>query len=648
MTLSRRLLVILTLLLGLAFGVLAFGGHYFVRQWVETNLLQSAEMVRNILMATRRIYHHQFIDSGLPINEKTLGFLPAHALHRISKDLNNWDKSGFTFNNVSDRPRNPFNKADAVEMAAIEHFRQHPQEELRFTPFTTEDGQPYYLYARPIRVEKYCLQCHGQKAEAPETIRLNYDEAFGYQEGDLRGILSIKVPAAPLEAQATASLLALLGGGVVTLGLLGIGIAWAVGRHVIRPLTVLETHIRDAASGDLSQRITGLSGEFAQVGDAFNRMAGSLAREHVQREASEARFRTIFEQNALGIALVGTDGRWLRVNQRLCDFLGYTEPELLARTFQDISHPDDLATDLNQVQRMLSREIDSYAMEKRYIGKDGRVLWANLTVALVWKASGEPDFFISAVEDISSRKAAEEASRVSNTARREAEKSLIEAQASSLKELQQARRAALSLMEDAHAARLKTEAAADRLGQSEARFRALVEQSLAGIYIIQGGYFRYVNPGFAHIFGYASSAELIDKVPLDALISPDDRGRVTENIRRRVEGEMTDIQYTFRGLRRDGTVIDVEVHGRIFDYQGKPAVIGLILDVTARKLVEEELLRRNAELERFNRAMIGRELDMVELKRQINELSKILGREPPYDLDFLDQTSGKDKSSHGG
>lgn len=463
MTLSRRLLLILALMLGIGLGILALGGQYYVRQWAEANLLESAEKVRNVLMATRRIYHHQFIDSELPINDKTLGFLPAHALHRISKDLHDWDKSGFTFNNVSDQPRNPFNRADAVEMAAIAHFRAHPQEELRFVPFTNESGQSYYLYARPIRVEKYCLQCHGRKEDAPETIRLNYDEAFGYQEGDLRGILSIKVPAAALESQARASLLALFGVGIFTLGLLGIGIAWAVGRHVIRPLAVLEEHIRVVAGGNLTKRITGLTGEFGQVAEAYNRMAENLAVEHARREESEARFRTIFEQSALGIAIVGIDGCWLRVNQRLCDFLGYSEAELMTRTFQDLTYPDDLKADLDQVQRMLNHEIDRFVMEKRYVSKSGQVLWANLTVALVWKASGEPDFFISAIEDIRHRKAAEAESQASAAARLKAEQSLLETQRTALIEQQQARRAALSLLEDATAARTKAERAENEL-----------------------------------------------------------------------------------------------------------------------------------------------------------------------------------------
>ena len=86
---------------------------------------------------------------------------------------------------------------------------------------------------------------------------------------------------------------------------------------------------------------------------------------------SEARFRSAFEWSPIGIALVGLDGRWLEVNRALCEIVGYTEDELRALTFQDITHPDDLEADLAQAERLFSGEIPSYQMEKRYLRKDG-------------------------------------------------------------------------------------------------------------------------------------------------------------------------------------------------------------------------------------------------------------------------------------
>ncbi len=131
----------------------------------------------------------------------------------------------------------------------------------------------------------------------------------------------------------------------------------------------------------------------------------------VQLRESEARFRATFEQAAVGIAHVRPDGRWLRVNQRLCDIVGYTREEMLARTFQDITHPDDVERDLNGARQLLAGEIPIYSVEKRYLCKNGQTVWVNVTVSLVRRASGEPDYQIVVAEDISDRKRAEEAQR---------------------------------------------------------------------------------------------------------------------------------------------------------------------------------------------------------------------------------------------
>jgi PAS domain S-box-containing protein len=130
---------------------------------------------------------------------------------------------------------------------------------------------------------------------------------------------------------------------------------------------------------------------------------------------SEQRFRATFEQAAVGVAHVGTDGRWLRVNDKLCEITGYSREELSGMTFQDITHPDDLGEDLDQLRRLLAGEIETYSMEKRYFRKDGSVVWINLTVSLVRGASGEPAYLIAVIEDVSRRRRAEGALRASET-----------------------------------------------------------------------------------------------------------------------------------------------------------------------------------------------------------------------------------------
>ena len=124
---------------------------------------------------------------------------------------------------------------------------------------------------------------------------------------------------------------------------------------------------------------------------------------------SETRFRATFEQAAVGIALVGLDGRWLRVNQKLCDIVGYTSAELLVRTFQDITHAEDLEADFAHVHQMLTNEISTFSTEKRSYHKNGAIVWINLTVSLVRTDVGIPDYFVAVIEGIGERKQAEQA-----------------------------------------------------------------------------------------------------------------------------------------------------------------------------------------------------------------------------------------------
>ena len=122
----------------------------------------------------------------------------------------------------------------------------------------------------------------------------------------------------------------------------------------------------------------------------------------------QERFRGAFESSAIGMALVGPDGTFLEVNPSLCELVGYTDTELVGSTFQQITHPDDLESDLVQVGLMLAGEISTYRMEKRYLHRDGHIVWILLSVSLVRDAEGEPVHFVSQIEDISERKRAEQ------------------------------------------------------------------------------------------------------------------------------------------------------------------------------------------------------------------------------------------------
>ncbi len=130
-------------------------------------------------------------------------------------------------------------------------------------------------------------------------------------------------------------------------------------------------------------------------------------------EQSEAKFRETFDQAAVGMAHVGLDGQWLRVNRRLCSMLGYSEAELLQKNFQELTHPDDLAADLANAADIANGRRATYSMEKRYTRKDGSVLWANLTVSLLRDKDGNPLHYISVVEDATARKNAEAAQALS-------------------------------------------------------------------------------------------------------------------------------------------------------------------------------------------------------------------------------------------
>lgn len=252
----------------------------------------------------------------------------------------------------------------------------------------------------------------------------------------------------------------------------------------------------------------------------------------------DLRLEASFEQAPIGMAHVGLDGRWLRVNDQCCAITGYGRQELLEGRYEHFTHAEDLPQDLAQVERLLSGEAERYAMDKRYNRKGGGSVWVNLTVTLIRDADGAPDFFVVVIQDISDRK--------------HVESNLID---------------------------------------SEARYRAIFDSAVEAIAVIDSrGTMQSINPAVQRIFGYAPS-ELIGKnvrtlMPQRIAREHDgylDRYRVTH--KRAIIGVGREVE----GMRKDGTPLAIDLSVAEWERGGQTFFTGIMRDITPRREAEAAL-----------------------------------------------------------
>jgi diguanylate cyclase (GGDEF)-like protein/PAS domain S-box-containing protein len=153
-----------------------------------------------------------------------------------------------------------------------------------------------------------------------------------------------------------------------------------------------------------------LRGEGAEIVGGVAVARDITPRKHAEeaRRHAQERFELVFEQAPIGMALLTPEGRWVRVNQALLTITGYTHDELLAKTLEEVTHPDDLSTDLEYVRRLLAGEIRHYEMERRYFHARGHVISTVLSVSLMRDRQGRPQHFIAQIQDITERKMMEE------------------------------------------------------------------------------------------------------------------------------------------------------------------------------------------------------------------------------------------------
>ena len=278
MRLQTKILATTAIIFLIHFLSVEYLSHRQVKEDVIRSLSGDVRVIRGMLMSLRDVYQRHFLDHDIPINEQTLGFLPAHAISRISREFRGWVDTGLSFNNVSDVPRNPDNAADPVELEAIRFFQENQEQKERMVPYTNDQGEPFYHFSQPIWVKPSCLKCHGAPEEAPLSIQSRYQTAFNYKIGDLRGVLSIKLPARIIE-QRVASLtrqnilshsVGFLAAFLVLFVLLK--------RTLLSPISHLKNVALKLAAGNYQAR-AGVSGsdELAQVANIFDQMADQIS-----------------------------------------------------------------------------------------------------------------------------------------------------------------------------------------------------------------------------------------------------------------------------------------------------------------------------------------------------------------------------------
>lgn len=309
----------------------------------------------------------------------------------------------------------------------------------------------------------------------------------------------------------------------------------------------------------------------------------SLKAANERLRESEERFRSAFEYAAIGKALVSLEGEFIKVNPALCEILGYEQTELLQKSFQELTYPEDLDTDLKFVQQMLANEIRTYQMEKRYIDSSGHLVWVRLSVSLVRDDAQKPLYFISQIENISERKQAEDALQQLN-------KELEERVARRTNELLATNRSLKSEIEQRRQVELK-------LQQSQVRLQAILNNAPSVIYLKEPeGQLLLVNQEFETILGL-TSAEAIGKSDRD--LFPEEIADTFAANDRRVVDTCQSLQTEEVVLQADGKLHTyLSIKFPLFDARGRVAQIGgIATDITARKQAEHLLQKVNDELE---------------------------------------------------
>lgn len=287
---------------------------------------------------------------------------------------------------------------------------------------------------------------------------------------------------------------------------------------------------------------------------------------------SEERFRTYFESGLVGMAITALDKEWVEANDRLCTMLGYSREELRQKTWAELTHPDDLLEDETEFNKLLSGTLDSYYLEKRFIRKDGSLIFTNLYVNAVRTPSRQVEYVTAMIEDISERKQTEKA-----------------------------------------------------LKESEERFRSMFEQAAVGVAQVNThtGAFIKINQRYCDIAGY--SQEEMKTKTFQAITHPEDLKTDLEDLANLRSGKIKTISREKRYIQKNGSSVWINLTvSPLWQDNKEPSFhITVVEDITKRKSLEDAIQKHNEELEITVEQRTTRIQELEQRRMQVEKLAAL-------------------------
>ena len=373
-----------------------------------------------------------------------------------------------------------------------------------------------------------------------------------------------------------------------------------MGPHSFCPHSRLLADGEDHSAEILEDRLGGtFEVRVSPIIDGNGRLLGSvhilrdITRRRQMEEAlkqSEEQYRAVFDNAGMAIGVVGRDGRFTQANPAFLDMFGYNEFELRRLTHVDITHPDDREISEQRLDEIMRGEVHSYSLEKRYIRKDGGIIWGQLSVSTLRDPEGRPRAAVGMIADITDHKKMEIAVR-----------------------------------------------------ESEERLRLIIDASPIGIKISQDGKYVYVNPKFVEIFGYETGDEILG-LPVEAIYAPESQGLILQRVTDRTAGKRVTPHCEAIGLTKAGKRIDVAIWSTSINYFDRQAILAFVMDETESKSLRSQLFQ-SQKMQAVGTLAGGIAHDFNNLLTIILGFSELLligkhQRDPDYaDLQTIQQTA---------